>query len=385
MRSLTPTLSSLVRSILLEAAAPADEAVDVRPAVLHMKSDDYADLLRQNPADLPADTTLRNSMNRQRDKAARTSHAYVNTDRWREAVMRNYAFLDKHEGVGDVIVAPIAGNRRGLASLGSLFGDKHMGRHVNRVDSRLTVLSQEDARRTLEPLRVDLGGAGPSDIVMVPIVGAGLQVDPSPSRLPSAWMLVHSLFDVGEFTVKSNMTNCAGVRIPLVRMLWGPGGDIVALLINCGWSENEFHTVMSAYQRVSSDPQYHGMPRWEKGGDISKAYRHDYNFATVGKKFKSAEGVPVRPGKGYNVEPDPRDIAAEIMTACIVKPRGFVPDMSRFEQLPDEFLGVDSPEERQQKRAEVEKLIEEIKALTADLRDLLVRDLAGKVVVFAVH
>jgi len=102
-----PTLSALVRQVLLEASS-ADEAVLVQPTQLRVSDDPNARMAYLLSPFSPDDEESVSSARERTREVVKKAHAYVNTDRWREAVVRTYTFLDQHKDVRDVVVLPIA-------------------------------------------------------------------------------------------------------------------------------------------------------------------------------------------------------------------------------------------------------------------------------------
>lgn len=169
----SPRLASLVRSVILEAATAADEAVDVRPAELRV-SQDYPDYIarRSRPADVSPEKAA--AIDADSDANARRSHAYVNTEKWREEVRRTYSFIDSKRGVDDVVVQPIA---LGGAAFDLMAGDSY---------DRARVLTRGEADRLfsehgIPPLP---SNSGSNSITFVPLVGAGKVISVLPETLP---------------------------------------------------------------------------------------------------------------------------------------------------------------------------------------------------------
>jgi hypothetical protein len=363
-----PTLSALVHRVLLTEELAADEAVQVHPAPL-LQTDDEISL------------------------GAKRSQAYVNTEQWRNAVMRHYAFLDSHSDVGDVIVRPIAGSEKGVGdALGRLVTPASISQR------RIHVLDQREAAGILSPLGIDIGKPGQRDIVFVPVVGAGFGALANPNMLPSAWIIVHSMFDVQLSSGMSpHMPKCSQALIVLEmffdKLFSHQSGGSIPLLLNCGWSENAFHMVVAAHKRSSNE--------WR---GVYNALADDFEMPPIGKLYKSHSDVPVNPGMGgeggsFYVFRGSSDVFAEIMTIAVVKPEGVKFVMDRFDQIPDEFVvddGVHSKivgpdqrsltsDERKRIRQEVEEQLDTIRVITRDMRDRLASDLAGKVIFFSVH
>ena len=375
-----PTLSSLVRGIILESEAAADEAVDVKPAQIKTS---YGG-----------------------DKTAEKTHQYVNTEKWRDAVMRTYSFLDKHDAVGDVIVIPIAIDDRSFRNL-----------LPARVDDGLLswVADRPAAGGTLVRIggdRDDIPRVQNNAITVVPLVG---MYGRSADTLPSAWMLVHGMFDRG----MKDLPACREAFQEILELLQGidPHNHTLSpipLLLNCGWSENSFHMVTAAIHHTADKP----------GKRYKDVLSHKMASPTVGKRYKSHEDVTIQDempvstnerslprisGLKY-VERPHEDIVSEIMTIAATKPSGFQPVLSRLPQLSDEVMlghvfyskeprfkalidrawdGFEKSGKTQMLLAPADrKMIEEhlltdldeIKMLTHDLRDRLVQDLLGKVV-----
>ena len=410
------SLSSIVRRALLAESPASDEAVSVQPAALVHADDELLDkdeLERIASAEAWArftgtkrevDKDYRATMDKAYQDQARKSHAYVNTERWREAVVRTYNFLDKHSGVDDVVVLPVAAH--------SLVGSEIFGKRGGM--NRARVLDRGEASSVLSRFKVSLPPASERSIVFVPVVGAGALVDPVPGTLPSAWMTVHSIFDDDN----PSLPACEEVMRDLTYVLDDHASKAwaaVPLLFNCGWSESAFHTAMAAYQRAMS--QHNDEDRY------FDVLAKDFGNPPVGRRYKSVQDVPVIPGKGdrmgvFHVERPVADLVAEVMTIAVTKPEGFQPVISRLDQMPDMFLRsfVDenefpeiytklhgpsldgkkwqrdtskivpmSPEDRKIIRDAIETHLEDIKMMTHDVRDRLAHDLVGKVVLVAVH
>ena len=366
--AMRPTLSALVHQVLLTEESAADEAVQVHPAPL-LQSDDENSL------------------------GAKRSQAYLNTQKWRDAVMRHYAFLDSHSDVGDVIVRPIAGSEKGVGdALGRLVTPASISQR------RIHVLDQREAAGILSPLGIDIGKPGPRDIVFVPVVGAGFGVPVNPNMLPSAWIIVHSMFDVQLSSGMSpHMPKCSRsltvLEMCFEKLFNHQRGGSIPLLLNCGWSENAFHMVVAAHKRSSNE--------WE---GFYNSLADDFEMPPIGKLYKSHSDVPVNPGMGGEggtnyVFRGSSDVFAEIMTIAVVKPEGVKFVMDRFDQIPDEFVVDDgvynkivgpnqrslTSDERKRIRQAVEEQLVAIRVITRDMRDRLASDLAGKVIFFSVH
>jgi hypothetical protein len=382
-----PSLSLLVRSVLLEEShevleseAAADEAVDVKPAQIKTS---YGG-----------------------DKTAEKAHQYVNTEKWRDAVMRTYSFLDKHDAVGDVIVIPIAIDFRSFRNL-----------LPTRVDDRLRswVTDRHAAGETLVRIggdRDDIPRVQNNAITVVPLVG---MYGRSADTLPSAWMLVHGMFDRGMQDLPACREASQEIR-GLLKAI-DPRNDSLSpipLLLNCGWSENSFHMVTAAIHHTAD----------KRGTYYRDVLSHKLSSPVVGKKYKSHEDVSIRDempastierslprisGLKYVQRPH-GDIVSEIMTIAATKPSGFQPVLSRLPQLSDDvmlghvfhskeprFIALRdrvwevfeksedphillAPADRKMIEETVLDDLEEIKMLTHDLRDRLVQDLLGKVI-----
>ncbi len=414
------SLSSLVRSVLLEAnKTTSDEAVNVQTAVIVNADEELLDKAEKDHIESAegwarftgtptrVDKDYKSTVDKEYQSQARKSHAYVNTDRWREAVVRTYTFLDQHSDVDDVVVIPIAAH--------GLVGREIFGKRGNM--NRARVLERSEAERVLSRFNVSLPPASERSIVVVPVVGAGALVDPVPGTLPSAWMTVHSIFDDD----KTSLQACEEVMKDLTYVLDDHANnawDAIPLLFNCGWSESAFHTAMAAYQRAVS-----------LHGDNDRYYdvlANDFGVPPVGRRYKSAQDVPVIPGKGdrmgvFHVKRPVTDLVGEVMTIAATKPEGFQPVLSRLAEMPDRFLAdavleadlppeiLDklkgplrprstsrwdrdsskiqklSPDERRVVEALIETDLEEISMMTHSVRDRLAHDLVGKVVLVAVH
>jgi hypothetical protein len=391
-----PSLSSLVRAVLLEANKTAsDEAVIVHPS--HMSDKRDAPEPSGAPSWLVSQSTdeEEEALYRHYEKEAKQAHAYVSTDRWRSAVVRTYTFLDEHTSVNDVVVMPVACHNY---TIPKIFGRRRAG-DMNRAK----VMSRDEASQALTLVGANLPDASDQSIVFIPFVGGGALVDPTPGTLPSAWMTVHSLFDDD----KTSLTACEEVMRSLTTVLTKYANDVTAvpLLFNCGWSENAYKVAMAAYKREKN----------KKGGEENRMMNvyhrlgSDFGEPAVGKKYKSVEDVSVVPGKGdrmgiYYVERPVTDLVAEAMTIAATKPAGFQPDLDRLKALPDVFVKSSiqeedfpdiyekrwsdeplTPQERSRVEESIKMDLEEISMMTHDVRERLVHDLLGKVVLVAVH
>ncbi len=391
-----PSLSSLVRAalltespVVLEAEAAADEAVVVKkPAVV-------------NPV---------------AEKEVKQAHAYVSTEKWRDAVMRTYRFLDSHDSVGDVVVVPLAISNTMVGSL--LYGLR------SGSDTRSWVVDKQAASSLLWRLRgntsnndidtlktIDISDLvyKKNTITVVPLVGMFKR---TPDTLPSAWMLVHAMFDRG----MDDLPACSEVSRDLRKLLasidpYGHALSPIPLLLNCGWSENSFHMVSAAMRHAEGGSKRQDVMTHQ---DVMA---HKMGSPVVGKRYKSHEDVTIRDevplpsnmisGLSYVRRPH-GDIVSEIMTIAATKPSGFQPVLSRMPQIPDVimfahiFHSKDPSLEDLKKRiylnnvgrrqfsmdADDRKMIEErilldldeIGTMTADLPDRLVHDLLDKVV-----
>jgi hypothetical protein len=370
-----PSLSSLIRQILLESSQPtADEAVVVQPASLQLS--------RMGEVE--------------QDRTAKKAHAYVSTSRWREGVIRTYTFLDGHSGVSDVVVIPFAISS---SEVSGLMPRRPRG-NLEWVSDRRTAAAQ------LERYDIDI----PDRDDVITVVALTGSVTHGPDRLPSSWILVHAMFDRSN----GDLLACEEVAKDLHRLLheppdWGTRYFTpIPLLLNCGWSENSFHMLTAALHH----------------NDHSRGYRgvmdNMMDSPAVGKRYKSHEDVPIRDenspprssGSNY-VQRSKGDVVAEIMTIAVTKPSGFQPVLSRMSQIPDDIMTnhimytENDPRTRDLRakiwrqmetdrtkgrlmsleaadRKAIEGFVlddlEEIKMLTHNLRDRLVHDLLGKVV-----
>jgi len=320
------------------------------------------------------------------------TYAYVNTDRWREAVIRTYTFLDKHNSVDDVVVLPIAVHR---ALIKRIFGD-------TREKARVIAVDRSEATKILSPMSVSLPDASEKSIVFVPIVGGITIAMPLPNTLPSAWLTVHALFDDEMMPLLACKKVMNDLTNSLKRYQYSASA-VIPLLFNCGWAENAFHTAMAAYSR-------------SEGKDKNSYVRSlsvNVGGTGIGKRLKSAKDVPFGKGdrEGYfYVTRSVEDLVAEVMTIAVTKPAGFQPVISRLAQLPDMFIAsyvtqenfpaiydkLHSPQDensddeksqlisREDRKAIEESIkmeLEEITAMTHDVRERLVQDLLGKVVI----
>ena len=408
-----PTLSLIVRRALLLEEVSADEAVLVHPSQLRMSD-----------PDVPVVGTSSHASDGQgpREKAtrdAKKAHAYVNTDRWRDAVVRTYSFLDQHKNVRDVVVQPIAADgaidarifsQFGAVGTGSPYDDDERGR------ARVQVMDRDAAREIMSKVDVDLPDARPSSITFIPVVGSGVTVRSEPGTLPSAWMTVHALFDSNLEMLpscKRIFNKISDIVYPHNRDMDQPGlfGAVSALplLLNCGWSENAFNMAIAAHRAG--------------GKDFHRVLAQDMVTPPVGRRHRDPESVPLQPGKGagtlftsglmYVSRPEV-DVVAEIMTIAATKPAGVQPVLDRLSDMPDEFfipvikktysdastrhlfddvLSEDEVETLQAplsisvRRRAVGHVLVDLKSivrLAQNLRDLLVKDLVGKAVFVSV-
>ena len=384
-----PTLSSLIRSVLLRESPSADEAVRVYPSSLRMKDakiedtpgDDYVPGRKYSESERAA---IRHAVKLDAVK----THAFVNREKWRGSVERHFAFLDAHSRVGDVIVIPIAGTQEGVSAIAGLI------RPSGAEQGRVSVVGVEEARGLLAQMDIDMAGAGPRDVVVVPVVGAGFGVPANERMLSTAWMTVHAMFEPRGTRLRPHLPKCYEALADVEALIEDVQMGADPLLLNCGWSENAFHMVVAAHRRSQSTST----------GSVYDTLVNDFKMPPVGTRFRSHDDVPVHPGKGFEggtfyVFRGKEDVAPEIMTIAAVKPNGLMPVMERFDQIPDEILREDAefhnigspgqtsftPEERLEIRAAVEKMLNEIKQITSDVRDRLAEDLLGKAIIFSVH
>jgi hypothetical protein len=384
-----PTLSAIGRQVLSESAS-ADEAVDVQPATLVMPN--YDDPRRRESGLSPEHAE---EQKREYEKIVKRSHAFVSTDRWREAVVRTYTYLDSHESVGNVVVIPVAVHTEVMRKI---FVPRRG--EINRA----IVMTQDEARSKLKGMGVDLPSVGPREIVFVPMVGGNVIIYPDPASLPTSWMTVHAMFD----DFRGSLTECRKVRDDLMAMFELASYGSIPYLFNCGWSETSFNMIKAA----------HSVKMRSGSRDGIKAILKDrFKMPAVGKRYRSVESVPVHgPDEGHaNVleftHLGPSDIAAEAMTIAATKPEGFQPVITRLFSMPDEVLWYDIFRHSGELNLDVDQVyrknehlneiiptplkarlfsllqrdLEEIKKLTGDVRERLVQDLLGKAVLIAVH
>jgi hypothetical protein len=385
-RSLSsPSLSALVRSVLLtetheilESHPPgADEAVIVGDSHLDTRTPEetgYAAAYREQ--------------DRRREVGAKKTSAYMGTDRWKEAVKRRYALLDKHPLVRDVVVKPI----------GSAHGFNH--------ERRAQVVSHEEARRLVLETGGTLPEADSHSIIFIPIGGKSLL---SPDELPSPWVTVHAIFDDFKVSLKgcnSLVTEISSVldSISANNTFGGESVRAADLLLNCGWSENAFHMVTAAAAK-----------RGARDGRLD-THLDDLRPPTIGKRYKNSSDVPLKTSKSTSstlvtgasyVMRSTGDIVAEIMTIAVTKSEGLKPVLSRLPLLPDDTFrsiilrqnfyhdkGEFSPDEKREAqlnnispatRKKAERLVveglERISGMTRGALDLFVQDLLGKAII----
>lgn len=398
MRS-SRSLSSLVRSVLLaesrgvRASPIADETVVVHPPQVRPEEEE-------------------SESNRELMSDMRKSAAYVGTQRWRDAVMKTYAYLDGHVSVDDVVVLPIACDMKRASSVFAP-NDRYRG--------RARLVSREEAARILGEMDVELPSTSDRSIIFVPFVGGGISILPRPESLPSAWMTVHSMFD--EFQDKNvGLRMCSEVMNKLERFLEPLNNTegrktkrcplAIPLLFNCGWAENAFSMTVAAY----SHPKRDEVARDEEESVLDRAplrgQRSILNLTrspAVGRRYRDPADVPFaaegeKSFGNFYVNRLMSDYIAEAMTIAVTKPEGFEPVVSRIPHLPIEILrhyamnrlysGLFDesrfPEfSPSMKRSDMETLLlhdlEEIGRITNDSQDRLVKDLAGSVVLVAVH
>ena len=367
-------------------------------------------VLKGDPLDSPAfrgaDIKDVLELDKQSKADARQAHAYVNTDRWREAVIRTYSFLDAHSDVDDVVVFPVACHNHVSTRI---FGGIVRGFGGSDVDiNRAKIVGRDEAESVLSSIGASLPPASDKSTVFVPFVGGGSLVYPAPGTLPSAWMTVHSLFDDDA----TSLSSCGRVMRELTGIL---GKDslrldgnndisIPSLLFNCGWAKNAFNMVVAASGSKERSVR-----------QVRSVLDADVIPPAVGKRYKSPSDVRVKSrswssGDFYVVRPV-SDLVAEAMTIAATKPEGFQPVLSRLSQIPDSILwryvanrpnssdseiasmaekySGSSPELSAAERATIEASIkrdmEMIKRLTSNVRDLLAQDVVGKVVLLLVH
>jgi hypothetical protein len=382
--------------VILEATA-SDEAVIVHSSQLRM-SDPDVPVVGTN-AYAPDGRSPREKATR----AAKKAHAYVNTDRWRDAVVRTYSFLDQHKNVRDIVVQPIAADGAVDMRIFSQFGadDNERGRE------RVQVMDRDAARKILSGVDVELPDARPSSITFIPVVGSGVTVRSEPGTLPSAWMTVHALFDSIN---REMLPYCYRIFDKIDNIVHPHNRDedlfgavsALPLLLNCGWSENAFNMAIAAHRAG--------------GKDFKRVLDQDMFTPPVGRRHRDPADVPSHPGKGggrlasglgYVARPNV-DVVAEIMTIAVTKPEGLQPVLDRLDDMPDDLFipvikharhifddllsddesdSLQSPLSDSVRRQAVGKVLidlKRIKNLTLNLRDLLVKDLAGKAVFVSV-
>ena len=313
----------------------------------------------------------------------------------------------------DVVVQPIAADGVIDMRIFSQFGAVGTGSDDERGRARVQVMDRDASREILRKVDVDLPDARPSSITFIPVVGSGVTVRSEPGTLPSAWMTVHALFDsnLGMLPSCDRIFKKIGdIVYPHNRDKDHPGFGAVSalpLLLNCGWSENAFNMAIAAH-RVG-------------GKDFHRVLDQDMVTPPVGRRHRDPESVPLQSGKGagkftsglmYVSRPEV-DIVAEIMTIAVTKPAGVQPVLDRLNDMTDEFfipvikstyyaggsqlfndlLSEDEVESLQAplsisvRRRAVGHVLVDLKSivrLTQNLRDLLVKDLVGKVVFVSV-
>jgi hypothetical protein len=388
----------------MEATA-ADEAILVQPPQLRVSDDPDARMAYLLSPFRPDDEeSVRSARERAREVAKR-AHAYVSTDRWREAVVRTYTFLDQHKDVRDVVVQPIAADGATEMEIFSAHGVEEI-----RGETRVYVADLAEAQEILGRVGVELPAVRVSSILFVPVVGSGMSVNPTPGNLPSAWMTVHALFDGSD--KERVLPTCARVEDKISRIIFdqivGPFNTadigVLPLLFNCGWSENAFNMAIAAHRKG--------------GSDFRRVLEDEIPSPPVGRRYRSPESVPVRPhprptiNNGLNYVARPlTDLVSEVMTIAVTKPEGVQLLRDRLGEVPDELFlqmikrkGMEHmfndivPEEeisslsaplpesvRHRAESHVANQMKDVIKLTRNLRDLLVKDLAGKAVFVSVH
>ena len=361
------SLNAIVRR-LLEAQA-TDEATNVDPAVLRTLSPERAKELGVDDFDLKHD-----------GKQARSAHAFVNTDNWRERARRMFSFLDSHGSVKDVNIKPIAVDHR------SHLEELENAPSVQVERTRLVLLDAEEGRDAISAAGADPRGVERDCITIVPIVGWENIAPPGPGNLPTPWMVAHSLFDSGESAW--NLARCNKVRRDLTDLFGSDSFHKMSpgLLLNCGWSRGALKMLLAAE---------------EMGGS---AVLSKITAPPVGARIKNvaidSEKAWRRPANNYVFRPV-SDLVAESMTIAVINPEGVQPRLEDLERVPDSILRGDFqvyasgwsdpvpdplPEEyKKWVRDQVRADLQEIKEVTADLRDLLAADLLGKVIFVSVH
>lgn len=406
-----PTLSSLVRSVLLSEShevlasskSAADETVIVDAPVSKFhppgtRPDSYATEEDQLRISQDASKTLR----------------YINTDKWRDAVIRQFKFLDRHEKVGDVQVRPVViddighipGKLTGLGTRGSsgraLVVDGAEGegllRQISVRDDNVRV-DRDARRRVLSQASAEVGDLAVEmtirdNITVVPIMGRQNIASPTPDNLPSAWMVVHSIFDNLHSATLPGINGLVAELEGILALDYANSKASIGALLNCGWGEN-LHTLIMQHRDARSIYDFHGRTGMQAGVPVGKKIVEPARPKKVGER--SLQLLTDRPLSDY---------IAEILTICAVKPQGLQMKRDLIKDLPDWLLLNDyvryrkgisdqdyegyretTPEIRQELEGLLLRDLNAIEAVVkgTTVRDTMVADLVGKVMFIFVH
>lgn len=386
-----PSLSSLVRSILLESAT--DEDVIVKP--VHVKDQRPREA---EPGDEKGEMYAR--IDRNKIATAKRSAAQVNTESWRNGAMRTFEILDKHPRVKDVIVSPFA-----MADL------SHDGLPPEISRTRAFVGTADQANRVFEMIGMPETSVDPRDVVIVPVVG-GHTLPVNAGTFPSPWMTMHSIFD--NLEIEEEMDECSRIQGELIEII---GRKLsLGMLINCKWSENSF-ALATAAGRSMGDFREH--LRRHEAGEVKSPANKAVEFLsrvphprlTQRGRISPEDVVPREaPIESFRLEfknaaeyvrRPVTDVAAEIMTIVAVKPEGLTPRYDMIKDLPEwvlfedyiagvwEGMGRVSHEgflrSIDEIRARIQADLQEIEGAVKGLREGLVSDVLGRVVFVSVQ
>jgi len=410
-----PTLSSLVRSVLLseshEVLASSKSAADETVIVDAPVAKFHPPGARPNPNSY---ATEKDQLQISQD-ASKTLR-YISTDKWRDAVIRQFKFLDRHEKVGDVQVRPVVIDDSGHipskmippGTMGSaaraLVVDGAEGegllRQISVRDDNVRV-DRDARRRVLSQASAEVGDLAVEmtirdNITVVPIMGHSVITDPTPDNLPSAWMVVHSIFDnVFSATLPGINGLVAELQAILSPNYVTPPNASIGALLNCGWGEN-LHTLIMQHRDAENIYDFHRRTGMQAGVPVGKKIVEPVRPKKAGER--SLQLLTYRPTSDY---------IAEILTICAVKPQGLQMKRELIKDLPGWLLLHDyysryrkgisdqdregyrgiTPEIRQELEGLLLRDLNAIEAVVkgATVRDTMVADLVGKVMFIFVH
>ena len=272
-------------------------------------------------------------------------------------------------------------------------------RQISVRDDNVRV-DRDARRRALSQASAEVGDLAVEmtirdNITVVPIMGHQNVAAPTPGNLPSAWMVVHSIFDNLRSATLPGINGLVAELEGILALDYVSSKASIGALLNCGWGEN-LHTLIMQHRDAEDIYDFYGRSAMQAGVPVGKKIVGTVRPKKAGER--SLQLLTDRPLSDY---------IAEILTICAVKPQGLQMKRELIKDLPDWLLlndyyrryrkgisdqdhegyGGTTPEIRQELEGLLLRDLNSIEAVVkgATVRDTMVADLVGKVMFIFIH